>query len=90
MGVKKIAVTSLQPLGCLPSVTMVSSFQQCNESNNAFVNLHNNLLHQLVARLNNETKHSTFVVLDYFNAFLTVFKNKGANLGKKKNSNLIL
>lgn len=82
-GVKKIAVPSLQPLGCLPGVTVASSFQRCNESQNALVKLHNNLLQQVVAKLNNETKQSTFIVLDLYNAFLTVFKNKGASPGKK-------
>lgn len=84
LGVKKIAVPSLQPLGCLPPFTFVSSFQRCNETQNALVNLHNNLLQQVVAKLNNETKQSTFIILDLYNAFLTVFKNKGANPGKKK------
>lgn len=82
LGVKKIAVPSLQPLGCLPGITFVSAFQRCNESQNALVNLHNNLLQQAVAKLNNETKQSTFIILDLYNAFLTVFKNKGVNPGK--------
>lgn len=84
LGVKKIAVPSLQPLGCLPPFTFVTSFQRCNETQNALVNLHNNLLQQVVAKLNNETKQSTFIILDLYNAFLTVFKNKGSNPGKRK------
>ncbi|KAL1197897.1 GDSL esterase/lipase [Cardamine amara subsp. amara] len=81
LGVKKIVVPSLQPLGCLPRITFASSFQRCNDSRNALVILHNNFLNQVVAKLNNETKQSTFVILDLYNAFLTVFKNKGANPG---------
>ncbi|CAN8257238.1 unnamed protein product [Cochlearia groenlandica] len=81
LGVKKVAVPLLQPLGCLPGATVASSFQRCNDSQNVLVLLHNNLLKQAVAKLNNETKQSTFVVLDLYNAFLTVFKNKGANPG---------
>ena len=83
LGVKKIAVPLLQPLGCLPGITVASSFQRCNESQNALVKLHNSLLQQAVAKLNNETKQSTFITIDLYNAFLTVFKNKGANPGNK-------
>ncbi|XP_010486571.1 PREDICTED: GDSL esterase/lipase At3g09930-like [Camelina sativa] len=81
LGVKKIAITSMQPLGCLPSITVFTSFQRCNATDNISTNLHNYLLHKAVARLNNETKPSTFVVLDHYNAFLTVFKNKGPEPG---------
>ncbi|KAF8085930.1 hypothetical protein N665_0642s0026 [Sinapis alba] len=82
LGVKKIAIASLQPLGCLPRKTTSTSFKQyCNASDNAFVSLHNTLLHRAVAKLNNETNPSTFVILDIHNAFLTVIKNKRAESG---------
>lgn len=84
LGVKKIAMASLQPLGCLPIGTAITGFQRCNASDNALVSLHNTLLHQAVAKLNNETKPSTFVILDLYNAFLTVIKNKRAIPGKPK------
>ncbi|CAA7060020.1 unnamed protein product [Microthlaspi erraticum] len=76
LGVKKIAMASLQPLGCLPSNTGFTSFQRCNASDNAYVILHNTLLHKAVAKLNNETKPSTFVILDLYKAFLTVLVSK--------------
>lgn len=81
LGVKKIAMASLQPLGCLPSNTGFTSFQRCNASDNAYVNLHNTLLHKAVAKLNNETKPSTFVIIDLYNAFLTVLENKTSEPG---------
>ncbi|XP_058205638.1 GDSL esterase/lipase At5g03610-like [Rhododendron vialii] len=34
MGVGKVAVGALQPLGCLPGVTILNNFQQCNETSN--------------------------------------------------------
>ena len=88
LGVKKIAIASLQPLGCLPSKTTSSSFKHCNASDNALVKLHNILLRRAVAKLNNETKPSTFVILDLYKAFLTVLKNKRAKTGKFKNKML--
>ncbi|EEF33624.1 GDSL esterase/lipase At5g03610 [Ricinus communis] len=81
LGVKKVAVTALQPLGCLPRSTFASSFQQCNGTENELVSLHNLMLQQAVAKLNNETKDSTFVILDIYSAFMTVFKNKGDHPG---------
>ncbi|KAK4833494.1 hypothetical protein QYF36_006014 [Acer negundo] len=89
LGLKKVAVTALQPLGCLPFSTAASSFQQCNGTENALVNLHNLLLQQAVAKLNNETTndHSTFVVLDLYTAFMTVFTNKGDHLGSTRFEN---
>ncbi|KAL0842552.1 hypothetical protein Bca101_015797 [Brassica carinata] len=60
LGVKKIAVPSLQPLGCLPGITIASSFQRCNESQNALVRLHNSLLQQAVAKLNKRNQAIEF------------------------------
>ncbi|XP_018807740.1 GDSL esterase/lipase At5g03610-like isoform X1 [Juglans regia] len=81
LGVKKVAVTTLEPVGCLPAITAVSSFQRCNETENLFVRSHNLLLHQAVAKLNNETKGSDFAVLDLYASFMSILKNKaGRNL----------
>jgi hypothetical protein len=41
------------------------------------VNFHNLLLKQAVAQLNNETKDSTFVILDLYAPFMSVIDNKG-------------
>lgn len=34
LGVRKIVVGGLQPLGCLPGATATTSFQQCNSTLN--------------------------------------------------------
>ncbi|XP_062165638.1 GDSL esterase/lipase At5g03610-like [Alnus glutinosa] len=78
LGVKKVAVAGLQPLGCLPGNTATSSFRQCNGTVNSLVNFHNLLLKQAVAQLNNETKDSTFVILDLYAPFMSVIDNKGS------------
>lgn len=84
MGVRKVALTSLQPLGCLPRSTRQSSFQQCNATENTLVSFHNLVLEQAMAKLINETKDSTFVILDLYSSFTTVLKNKGSYLGNLK------
>ncbi|XP_027352871.1 GDSL esterase/lipase At5g03610-like [Abrus precatorius] len=76
LGVKKIVVGGLQPLGCLPQITASTSFQHCNATSNAFVLLHNNLLNQAVTKLNQETKdHSTFLVLNLYDSFMSVLNH---------------
>ncbi|XP_022746925.1 GDSL esterase/lipase At5g03610-like [Durio zibethinus] len=79
LGVRKIAVTALPPLGCLPRSTAQFSFQQCNETENILVNLHNQLLVQAVNNLNEQTNSNSFVVLDIYNAFWTVFNQTQAH-----------
>ncbi|KAK9072823.1 hypothetical protein SSX86_009258 [Deinandra increscens subsp. villosa] len=76
MGVRRVLVTTLQPIGCLPGQTIVSSYQQCNESQNAASSFHNQLLQQVMTSLNNNTKHSSFVTLDLFSSFNTVLTSK--------------
>ncbi|CAL0326749.1 unnamed protein product [Lupinus luteus] len=76
LGVKKVVVDGLQPLGCLPFATALSSFKQCNSTANALTNLHNSLLIQSVAKLNQENKdHPSFIILDFYDAFLSVLQN---------------
>ncbi|KAF6171965.1 hypothetical protein GIB67_029383 [Kingdonia uniflora] len=76
LGVRKIAVTTLQPLGCLPQSTFISSYQSCNVSQNLLVSFHNLLLQQGVERLNNSSKDSAFVLLDINSAFTAAFKGQ--------------
>ncbi|XP_057505967.1 GDSL esterase/lipase At5g03610-like [Actinidia eriantha] len=81
LGVRKVAVTALQPLGCLPRSTISNAFQQCNATENMAVDFHNSLLQQAVAKLNNESKGSAFVILDLYSSFNKVLKSKGEFLG---------
>ncbi|KAG7017443.1 GDSL esterase/lipase [Cucurbita argyrosperma subsp. argyrosperma] len=90
VGVPKIVVTALEPLGCLPSSTVASSFQQCNATENQLVNFHNMLLQQSVAKLNSEVKDasaSTFILLDLYSSFMAALNNKGDHLGNVKFEN---
>ncbi|RDX76896.1 GDSL esterase/lipase, partial [Mucuna pruriens] len=73
LGVRKIVVGGLQPLGCLPSLTGSSSFEQCNSTFNNLVVLHNNLLKQAVTKLNQ--RRNTFIVLDLYDSFMSVINN---------------
>lgn len=74
LGVKKVVVGSLQPVGCLPQMTAQSSFQHCNDTSNNLVLLHNTLLNQAVTVLNHNNT-SSFVVLNIYESFLSVLNH---------------
>nr|XP_043609769.1 GDSL esterase/lipase At5g03610-like [Erigeron canadensis] len=84
LGVRRVLVAMLQPLGCLPQLTVLTSYQQCNETQNSAVGFHNQLLQQAVAKLNNNTKDSSFQMLDLYDSFNKVLKNKGDFTGSLK------
>ncbi|KAE9465560.1 hypothetical protein C3L33_02533, partial [Rhododendron williamsianum] len=85
MGVGKVAVGALQPLGCLPEVTVLNNFQQCSETSNTAAKFHNMLLRQAGAKLNNESKDSgAFIVLYLFDAFTSVLNHTEATVKFEK------
>nr|DAD28785.1 TPA_asm: hypothetical protein HUJ06_030253 [Nelumbo nucifera] len=87
MGVKKVAVTAIEPIGCLPVISVLSSYQQCNETYNKISIFHNLLLQQAVEKLNNETSESTFMILDLYNAFISIFERQKEHPGSLKFGN---
>ncbi|CAI9097777.1 OLC1v1034264C1 [Oldenlandia corymbosa var. corymbosa] len=84
LGARKIAVTGLEPLGCLPVNTVQTSFQQCNATANTAVAFHNVLLNEAVSKLNIEIGYNACTVLDLFNSFTTVLMHKGDITGSLK------
>ncbi|KAM7266033.1 hypothetical protein ACFE04_003716 [Oxalis oulophora] len=75
LGVRKVAVTTLQPVGCLPGSTASSGYTRCDETINLLVQNHNQLLSQAVQSLNGNHGGSFFIV-DIYNGFLTALKNQ--------------
>ncbi|KAI7757165.1 hypothetical protein M8C21_025735 [Ambrosia artemisiifolia] len=84
MGVRRVLVNTLQPVGCLPIQTVYSSYKQCNETENSSAKYHNQLLQEVVTTLNNNTKDSSFIILDTYSAFNTVLNTKAILTGKPK------
>ncbi|XP_011657693.1 GDSL esterase/lipase At5g03610 [Cucumis sativus] len=79
LGVKKIVVVGLGPVGCYPSPT-APSFKKCNETMNSLAVFHNTLLKQAVEKLNSETKlggSPNFFILNMYDTVLSIIKNKG-------------
>ncbi|MCD7455367.1 hypothetical protein HAX54_027983 [Datura stramonium] len=72
LGVQKIGITAMEPIGCLPKITAVfSSYENCSESANSLSILHNQMLHQTIDKLNNQTGRHIFFILDLYNAFMS-------------------
>ena len=72
IGVAKVAVTNLHPIGCTPSLAIF--YSKCNETVNLAVMYHNQMLSKAVAELNSADNGGAepFVVLDLFDAFESV------------------
>ena len=77
LGVRKIVVMNLQPLGCLPSETISYLYKNCSTSGNSLSLVHNQVLEKTVEKLNNKSKESVFVILDMYRAFLSAMKKEG-------------
>ncbi|KAK4253523.1 hypothetical protein QN277_010184 [Acacia crassicarpa] len=78
LGVKKIAVSGLQPVGCLPKTTALSSFSQCNSTFNDFATRHNNLLRRGLVKLKQQetnNDNSSIVILDLYDSFMSVLNH---------------
>lgn len=76
LGVNKIVVDGIHPVGCIPLFTATTSYQHCNSTFNNLALLHNLMLNQSVAKLNQEAKdHTTFVILNLYDSFFSVLNN---------------
>ncbi|GAV75292.1 Lipase_GDSL domain-containing protein, partial [Cephalotus follicularis] len=84
LGVKKIAITGIGPVGCLPLSTAPHSYSDCNETFNLLAKFHNQILHQAVKNLNKESKKCVFVTLDIYSAFMSAIKKQKTQAGKLK------
>ncbi|XP_019191624.1 PREDICTED: GDSL esterase/lipase At5g03610-like isoform X2 [Ipomoea nil] len=82
LGVPRISVVAVPPFGCMPQDVVPIQPSPCNESDNSFARLHNQLLKKAVEKLNTETGGSTFVILDLYSAFMYAFNVHNNRPGK--------
>lgn len=75
MGIRKVAVTALEPLGCLPYITIEYSYNYCNETANGVALLHNGLLQEVVDGINKNLAGVKMVVLDQYGTFMPIFSD---------------
>ncbi|XP_071687011.1 GDSL esterase/lipase At5g03610-like [Rutidosis leptorrhynchoides] len=91
LGVRKFAITAMQPLGCLPQFTIRTSFQNCSDTENSVAEFHNQVLTESINKLNNETDDkSIFVILNLYQAFSSALNLQRKSLSTgSSNSNLL-
>ncbi|XP_031268398.1 GDSL esterase/lipase At5g03610-like [Pistacia vera] len=89
VGIKKIAVTTVEPMGCLPNAAVVSSYQNCSEIFNAAAKYHNEALVNEVQKLNNENKDSVIFLLDLYAAFMSTLTKNGKLSGNSEMKTLL-
>lgn len=83
LGINKIAVGLLEPIGCMPMFTAASSQDKCIETFNLVSKNHSQMLFQTVQQLNTEMGKSVFITLDLYNSFLsTIATMKKGHAGK--------
>ncbi|PSR98036.1 GDSL esterase/lipase, partial [Actinidia chinensis var. chinensis] len=87
LGVKKIAVTTMEPLGCLPVITASTSYLNCSENENLLAKFHNKMLHQTVKKLNNKSSDNVFRIIDLHNIFLSTLNVQENRTGTSKFEN---
>ncbi|AES62015.1 GDSL-like lipase/acylhydrolase [Medicago truncatula] len=86
LGINKVAIALLEPLGCLPRINAVTFHLSCVDLLNLVSENHNKLLLQTVLQLNQQVGKPVYVTLDLYNAFLSIIKT----LQKKRDENSTL
>ncbi|RAL51169.1 hypothetical protein DM860_005525 [Cuscuta australis] len=81
MGIPKVAVTAMEPMGCLPGPASSSS-SNCNKIGNRITRFHNQLLRQRVDQLNHHYSSRPFVILDLYAAFTSALNIRDDRPGK--------
>ncbi|KAK7356959.1 hypothetical protein VNO80_16240 [Phaseolus coccineus] len=74
LGINKVAVGLLQPIGCLPALTLISFRTNCIGLLNLVSKDHNKKLLQAIQKLNNQTGKSVFITLDLYSSFLSTIE----------------
>lgn len=72
LGVRKIGILLMMPMGCLPQLSKPNSYQKCVRTANILSYNHNQLLLRSLANMNSELGKPVFVALDIYNAFLSI------------------
>ncbi|KAJ8756341.1 hypothetical protein K2173_025153 [Erythroxylum novogranatense] len=88
LGVGKIVVLSIGPLGCLPEYTVKLSYQDCDKIFNSGSKFHNHLLRLAVDNLNKKSMKSDFIILDAYSTFMWAMdrlRHKAGNSSEYKN-----
>lgn len=76
VGVPKVLVTNLHPIGCTPYMTRATNYTKCDSAARWEAQAHNQMLENLIKELNIGAGTNTFFGLDLFTAFDSII-NQG-------------
>ncbi|KAK4480411.1 hypothetical protein RD792_013484 [Penstemon davidsonii] len=83
LGIKKIAVAGIEPLGCLPRVTASSSYKKCSATENNLSIYHNQMLKQNLIGLNSYSAAApVYIYLDLYTAFTSALQTENNSSGR--------
>lgn len=74
LGINKVAVGLLLPIGCLPTLNVISFRTNCIALFNLVSKDHNKKLLEAIQKLNNQTGKPVFITLDLYNSFLSTIE----------------
>ncbi|KAL8551762.1 hypothetical protein ACS0TY_000725 [Phlomoides rotata] len=74
IGIKKIGITGIGPLGCLPQNIASISYKNCDAALNNFSDSHNQMLKGQIWNLNSEAGAPIFIFLDLYTAFTSALQ----------------
>lgn len=77
LGIEKVMVTEIEPMGCLPPLAAFSSYKNCSESWNSASLYHNQLLLQHLEQLN--SSHA-FFTLNLYEGFMAALETKSSSM----------
>ncbi|XP_027367660.1 GDSL esterase/lipase At5g03610-like [Abrus precatorius] len=75
LGINKIAVGLLQPIGCLPALNLISLRTTCVEFLNSISRTHNKILLQNVQEINKESGKSVVIPVDLYTSFVSAIES---------------
>ncbi|KAL3520869.1 hypothetical protein ACH5RR_019018 [Cinchona calisaya] len=81
LGVRKVGITAMPPLGCLPQMSASISHKNCSETGNSLAKFHNQVLQENIEKLNNETGAPAFMILDLYKAFMSALNIRNNHPG---------
>ncbi|XP_019430987.1 PREDICTED: GDSL esterase/lipase At5g03610-like [Lupinus angustifolius] len=87
LGVKKIIVSLLEPIGCYPAISVASSYHDCVDRLNEISRDHNKIVLQNVEDLNKKSGKPVFTTLDLYNSFISTIKDMQKS--RQENSTLM-
>ncbi|XP_028786000.1 GDSL esterase/lipase At5g03610-like [Neltuma alba] len=79
MGVRKIAITLMMPMGCAPQQSVNTSYTKCAELPNVVARNHNQKLLHCLANLK---QSSVFITLDLYNTFNSIISSMARKRAK--------